>query len=31
MEQRKNFSFINNMSLIKVGFQGYYLEDDDSI
>lgn len=30
MEQRKNFLFIN-MSLIKVGFQGYYLEDDDSI
>lgn len=31
MEQRKNFVFINNMLLIKVGFQGYSLEDDDSI
>lgn len=31
MKQRNNFVFRNNMLLIKEGFQGYSLEDDDSI
>lgn len=30
MEKRNNFVFVNNL-LIKVGFQGYSLEDDDSL